>query len=266
MSQARFSVRTAVAEGFEFWRANVLKAIGPLLVALTGLTLLLFGKSVPWILVGIALYALAGILVQATLFRVAMANENDTIAPPGRFGLQWSTIETRLAIVALLTAVTLAFGLFSAGVALDVIGKALAFTTAGNLAAPLDESLSALSPPARLVYGLTALAFVSGLFVLNARLSLAAPTTVADGRVRFLAALGASRGATLRMVAASFLALAPVIAGQFLASWYVGKTHNSNATAWTQLIVGIISTFFYVPISVGMTSYIYRRLKQGADQ
>jgi len=266
MSQARFSVRTAVAEGFEFWRANVLRATGPLAVALVGLTLLLFGKTVPWILVGIALYALAGVLVQATLFRIALSDEGGAIASPGLFGIQWSMVETRLAIVALLTAVTLAFGLFSAGVALDVLGKALAFASAGSLAAPLDESLSALSPLARLVYGLAALALVSGLFVLNARLSMAAPTTIAEGRVRFLAALGASRGATVRMVAASFLALLPVIAGQFLASWYVGKTQNPNATAWSQLIVGIISTFFYVPISVGMTSYIYRRLKQGAHQ
>lgn len=266
MSQARFSVRTAVAEGFEFWRANVLKAMGPLVVAVIGLTLLLFGKTVPWILVGIALYLLAGVLVQGTLFRIALANEGSAVTPPRRFGFQWSMVETRLGMVATLTALVLAFGLFAAGVALDIVGKALAFASGGNTAAPLDTALSALSPPARLAYGFAALALVSGLFVLNARLSVAAPTTVVEGRIRFLAALGMSRGASLRMVAASFLALLPIIAGQFLASWYVKTTHSPDATAWSQLAVGVVSSCLYLPVWVGMTSYIYRRLKQGADQ
>lgn len=267
MSQARFSVRTAVAEGFVFWRANVLRAIGPLLIALAGLVVLLFGQTAGWILAGITVYLLAGVMVQGALFRLALAPDGDPdLGAPRRFGLQWAMLETRLAAVGLLTAITLAIGLFAAGIALNLVGIALAAALAGGATAPLDETLSALSPAARFVYGLAGLALVSGLFVLNARLTLAGPATAAEGRVRFLGILGLSVGSTLRVVGASLVALLPVIAGQFLASGYVGATHNPAATAWTQLIVGIVSTFFYMPVSVGMTSYIYRRLKQGAGQ
>lgn len=264
MSQARFSVRAAVAEGFGFWRGNVFKASGPLLVALAGLVVLLFGKTVPLILVGIALYLLAGVIVQGALYRVALPSKAH--GEPGWFGLQWGMVETRLALVGLFTLLVLAVCGFAAGVILNLIEIALAGAIAGSTTAPLDETFAALSPRAKAVYGVASLALFLGLFVLNARLSLAAPATTSEGRLRFLGVLGMTRGATARTALASLIALSPVIAGQFLAGWLVETTNSPQALGWTQLVVGIVSTFFYLPILVGMSTHIYQRLREGADQ
>ena len=56
MSQARFSVRTAVAEGYAFWRGNVLKAIGPLLIATAGLAVLVTARDLAMLVGGLAVY------------------------------------------------------------------------------------------------------------------------------------------------------------------------------------------------------------------
>jgi len=53
---------------------------------------------------------------------------------------------------------------------------------------------------------------------------------------------------------------------QSLAGLFGDAMRSPESSLWTQLIVGVISTFFYVPISVGMTSYIYRRLRGSAGQ
>lgn len=267
MSQARFSVRTAVAEGFGFWRGNVLKAAGPLVIALAGLVALLFGKTVPLILVGIALYLLAGVMVQGALYRVALSpRTGGGMGELGWFGLQWGRVETRLALVGLFTLLVLAVCGFAAGVILNLIEIALAGAIAGSTTAPLDETFAALSPQAKSVYGVASVVLFLGLFVLNARLSLAAPATASEGRLRFLGVLGMTRGATARTALASLIALAPVIVGQFLAGWLVETTDNPQILGWTQLVVGIVSTFFYLPVLVGMTAHIYLRLREGADQ
>ena len=46
-----------------------------------------------------------------------------------------------------------------------------------------------------------------------------------------------------------------------LAGLYVARSGDPAAVAATQMIIGVVSTFFYVPVAVGTTSYIYLRLR-----
>ncbi len=266
MSQARFSIRTAVAEGLGFWRANVLRAIGPMLLAMAGLVALLFGKTTLLVLAGLAVYLLAGVVVQGALYRLALGAGDGSLERPGRLGFQWTMHETRLAIVGLLFALILAVGLFLAGQALNLIGVALVGADGKGAGVPIDQALSNLGPVSSFAYTAAGLILVGGLFVLNARLSLAAPATIQERKIRFFGVIGLSRGSALRIVSASFIALSPVIIGQFLAGWYVEAFPGPDVTAKTQLIVGFVSTFLYMPISVGMTSHIYRRLRGAEGQ
>ena len=267
MSKARFSVRTAVAEGFEFWRINVLRAIGPLVVASMGLVVLLTAKTLPLLVAGLAVYVLAGLAAQAALYRISLAGTG--AEPPernGPFGLQWRMMETRFVVVGLLAAALLAIVMIIAVFVISVLLVGLVGIPAATAATTPAMLLAGLSPTGSFLFNLAALVAVAGLLVLNTRLSMAVPATAAENRIRFLSSLGLTKGSVLRILAATILINLPIIIMQSLASLFGEAMSGADAVALTQLIVGIVSTFFYVPISVGMTSYIYRCLRQGAGQ
>ncbi|HRD27320.1 MAG TPA: hypothetical protein PLO65_03370 [Caulobacter sp.] len=267
MSQARFSVRTAVAEGFEFWRGNVLRAIGPLVIAAGGLVLLLTARSFAALAAGFALYGLAGLAAQAALYRISLADAGAGPATRnGPFGLQWRGLETRFVAVSLLTAALLGIvaviaAFIIAGLLVGLIGVPAATT-----ATTPEALLALLTPTGALIFNLAALAAMAGLLVLNARLSLAFPATAAENRVRVISSIALTRGSVLRILGATLLINLPIILMQSLAGLFGDAMRSPESSLWTQLIVGVISTFFYVPISVGMTSYIYRRLRGSAGQ
>ena len=267
MSQARFSVRTAVAEGFEFWRANVLKAIGPLVIASIGLVILLTAKAMPLLLFGFAVYALAGVMAQGALYRISLADAGaETPERNGPFGLQWRMTETRFVAVGLLATALLAIVVIIAVFLVSVLLVGLVGVPAATAATTPEMLLANLTPTGAFLFNAAALVAIAALLVLNARLSMAVPATAAENRVRFLSSIALTRGVVLRLLAATLLINLPIIIMQSLAGLFGEAMRSPDAVAGTQLIVGIISTFFYVPISVGMTSYIYRRLKQGAQQ
>lgn len=267
MSKARFSVRSAVAEGFEFWRANVLRAIGPLVIASVGLVVLLTAKAMPLLIAGFAVYVLAGLAAQGALYRISLAGTGaETPDRNGPFGLQWRMMETRFAIVGLLATALLAIVVIIAVFMISALLVGLVGVPAATAATTPEMLLASLSPTGAFLFNAAALVAVAGLLVLNARLSMAVPATAAENRVRFLSSLGLTRGSVLRILAATILINLPIIIMQSLAGLFGKAMHGADAVALTQLIVGIVSTFFYVPISVGMTSYIYRRLREGTGQ
>lgn len=267
MSQARFSVRTAVAEGFEFWRVNVLKAIGPLVTAAVGLVILLTAKTAPVLVAGFALYVLSGLVAQGALYRISLAGAGAEPAEHnGPAGFQWRALETRLVAVGLLATALMAIVAIIAVFLVSALLVGLVGVPAATAAASPEMLMAGLSSTGALIFNAAALVCVGGLLVLSARLSLAAPATAAEQRVRFLSSIGMTRGSVLRILGATLLINLPIIIMQSLAGLFGDLTKNPETTLWSQLIVGVISTFFYVPISVGMTSYIYRRLREGGGQ
>lgn len=267
MSQARFSVRTAVAEGFEFWRANVLKAIGPLVLAAGGLVLFLTATTPAAMVAGAALYSLAGLVAQAALYRISLADAGaEAPSRNGPSGLQWRMLETRFVGVSLLAGALIGVLALIAAFMVSTLLVGLIGVPAATAATSAEMLLAHLTPTGGLIFNLAALAALVGLMVLSARLSMALPATAAEGRVRVLSSLALTRGTVLPILGATLLINLPIIVMQSLAGLFGGVMQGADATRWTQLIVGIVSTFFYVPISVGMTSYIYRRLRGGAGQ
>lgn len=264
MSQARFSVRTAVAEGYAFWRGNVLKAIGPLLIATAGLAVLVTARDLAMLVGGLAVYLLGGIAAQGALFRLALSDAGPDVRENGPWGLQWRGLETRLAAVGLLVGVILGFGAIVAGMVLNVLFLVLNGAPATEAAAT-TASLADLTPTQQFLFKAAGLVAVALLLVLSARLSLAGPATAADGRLRLLHSLELTRGAVLPVVGATLVINLPIIAMQVLAGLYTAGAGGAVAVAPTQMIVGVVSTFFYVPVSVGLLSYIYQRLREGAQ-
>ena len=267
MSQARFSVRTAVAEGFEFWRANVLRAIGPLVIAAVALVVLLTARTQAVLVAGFLVYVLAGLAAQGALYRISLAGTG--AEPPehnGPFGLQWRATETRFVAVGLLATALLAIVVIIGVFLIATLLVGLVGIPAATAATTPDMLLAGLTPTGAFLFNASALLVMAGLLVLNARLSMAVPATAAANRVRFLSSIGMTRGSVLRILGVTLLINLPIIILQILAGEFGKLMHGTDATLWTQLVVGIVSTFFYVPISVGALSYIYRRLKGGEGQ
>lgn len=269
MSQARFSVRTAVAEGFGFWRGNVLKAAGPLLIV-SGLALKTTVAPVQSAAgaMGLNLLALlAFVAAQGALYRIALAPAGaESPDRNGPFGLQWRWLESRLLALTLLTVLLL----FIVGVVVTFLLAVVLLGFVGgevavNAASP-DALMASLSPTGQAVFNIGLLLCFVGVLVLVMRLTMAAPATAAEGRIRMLSTLGLTRGSVLRLLAAVILVNLPVFALQGLALAWTSLTHAPATNHWPEGLAAALSPFFYLPISVGMTSYVYQRLREGADQ
>lgn len=266
MSQARFSVRTAVAEGFDFWRAQGLRVIGSLSI---GAVAALVANVAP-LKVAVAASAInfiALLMAQGALFRIALAPVGAESADRnGPLGIQWRGLESRLLGMTLLLVVLL---LIIAVVATFVLAVVLlgfvGSDVAANATSP-EALMASISPTARFVFNFGLTLCLLGILVLVLRLTMAAPATAAEGGIRLLNTLGLTKGSVIRILAAVLVVNLPIFALQGLALGFRQITHSPETDHWAEGVAAAMSTFFYIPISVGMTSYIYRRLKQGAGQ
>lgn len=263
MAEGRFSVREAVAEGFDFWRRDGRKAIGPLAVSAAGLVAISVGGDAATLAGGLGLYGLGALMAQGALYRLALDGA-EPASRNGPLGFQWRGLETRLLAIILLTLFLLMVVAF---VAAFILATLLVGFVGGEAAAsaPTPEALLAsLSGTGRFIFNAAAVVMVLILVAIGTRLALAAPATAAEGRVRFLSSAGLTRGLVLRILAAMVVINLPVFILQSLAAVFGGLTHNPANGAVAQMIVSVIAVFFYVPISVGMLAHIYRRLTAGA--
>lgn len=263
MTQDRFSVREAVAEGFDFWRRHGRKAVGPLAVSAAGLGAIGVGHDAATLAVGLGLYGLGALMAQGSLYRLALDGA-EPASRNGPLGFQWRGLETRLLAVTLLTLFLLAVVAF---VAAFVLAALLIGFVGGETAATATspEALRAsLTGVGDFLFNAAAVTMVLVMVAIGTRLALAAPATAAEGRVRFLSSAGLTRGLVLRILAATVVINLPVFVLQALAAVFGGLTHSPANGAVAQMIVSVIAVFFYVPISVGMLSHIYRRLAAGA--
>ncbi|MFA7264131.1 MAG: hypothetical protein WC068_14015 [Caulobacter sp.] len=274
MSQARFSVRTAVAEGFEFWRANVARVIGPLIIAAAAILALATTSPPNFLTAGapvspsavaiMAIYGLAYVMIQGGLYGVAMADHGGAAAGPlGPLGLQWRGLETRIlgasllvGLVFLAAAVVTTFGVS--------IGLLLLLGPTG--AATSEQWMAGLSPTDKAVFYLGLGLCLVILWWLATRLSMTLAATAADNQIRLWAPFKLTRGAVLPLTLAGLAIYLPVLMLHILAWTFTRITGSSDLAPWTSGISSAVSIFLYQPISVGMTSYIYRRLRGGAGQ
>ena len=112
MAQARFSIRTAIAEGFDFWRQHWRKAAGPLVMVGFGLILRASGSVGPMML-GFLVELLGLSMAGAVYFRIALAGHGAEPATVNRpLGLQWGRLEGQLVAVNLLIAAIYAVVIF----------------------------------------------------------------------------------------------------------------------------------------------------------
>lgn len=274
MSQARFSVRAAVAEGFEFWRANGLKAAGPLAIAAVAILLLATTSPPNFLTAGapanpvavaiVAAYALAWVMIQGALYSLAMADRGG--APSGvlgPLGLQWRWLETRILGAALLAGLVF---LAAAVVTTFAVSLGLLVLLGPTGAATSEQWMASLDPTARALFYLGLGVCLVVLWWLATRLSMTLAATAADNRVRLWTPFKLTRGSVLPITLAGLAIYLPVLILQILAWMFTRITGSPDLAPWTSGIASAVSIFLYQPISVGTTSYIYRRLRGDADQ
>jgi hypothetical protein len=261
MAQARFSIRAAVAEGFDFWRQNWTKAAGPLVIGAGAFAFYQYSFMTKGptsvVLLGVLVYLLAGLAARATYFRIALGLQDGTSGP---YGLQWRGLESRLLGVALLTGLAYAIVALVATFLMAIFFMGIAERPPAQPPQDFEALLGLLSPNGRLVVSVIGLAAIAALVVLWARLSMAAPATAAQGQVRVFSSARLTKGQIAPIVGTRFLIELPIFILQMLAGQFGQLVGDPALGAMAQIMAGMIGLFFFVAIDVGSLSYIYRRL------
>lgn len=260
MAQARFSVRTAVAEGFDFWRQNWKKVSGALvLAAVVGVAVQVTATTPGAVIVGLLIVVVAQLPAQAALFRIALADLG--AEPPernGPLGLQWRALETRL--LSAMALVLLLIGILAALMAFLMIALMAGFlggVDPKSLTTP-EAVAAALSPTAKLMINLIMLVFAFAFVVLATRLSLVQPATAASNSPQVFSSLKLTKGSVFPIFGVQLLISLPLLALQLAAILYAGK--NAGLLSGMNVILAGLGPFFLIPISVGAFAHIYRRL------
>ncbi|WP_269716379.1 hypothetical protein [Caulobacter sp. NIBR2454] len=264
MAPVRLNIGEAVGEAVRFWSRSWRHAAGPLGVA--ALSLIVYSTASIPLLMGAAygLYVVATLMAQGALFRVAFADRLGvaTAAKPAPMaGLQWGPMEGRLAVTLILMAI-----LFAIVIAVGVI--LLAAITVGLAArgGPVDytsaDSIAkAMGPGGGLIMTLVLLAALIGLAWLSIRLSLALPATAAEGKVRLISTWDLTKGNAWRIFVAYLVISAPVLLVTVVATLVAeGRPDPASSRIWLNAAGSAVAVVFYLPITVGLVSHIYRRL------
>lgn len=264
MAQARFSVRTAVAEGFDFWRSHWRKAAGGLvLAAVVGVSVQITAVTPPAIVLGMLLMSVAQIPAIAALLRIALADLGaESPERNGPYGLQWRMLETRLlgagVLIGLLIFILAALMAF---LMLTLMAGALAGVDPATLTSP--EAVAArLSPNGALMLNILLMVFMVTFIILMVRLSLVQSHTAAENKLQVFSSIKLTKGAVAPIFATMLLINLPLLLLQAVALLYAGK--NLGLLNGMNVILVGLSPFFLIPISVGAMTHIYRRLRSPA--
>lgn len=261
MSQARFSVRSAVAEGFDFWRRNALRAAGPLALAAAAAfaSTMLQGKAA---LIALGVNFVGLVMAQGALYRLALQGAGaEPATRNGPLGLQWRWLETRLAMVIILLLLVLVFAatvmiFFLVTALLGFVGREAAMSATSP-----EALLAGLSPTANFAFNSGVFLAFLGLLVLTMRLAMAGPATAATGRFQFLNTLKLTRGSVLRLFVSILAVNLPIFAVQGLAWAWSRVADTPGFAVWLDAVAAALTPAFFIPIAVGMTSHIYLRLR-----
>jgi hypothetical protein len=246
-SSARF-VATAWRQA---WAALALAclACGGLLSAID------LGAPAAWKAAWLGAALLAVTIARGVLYRQALGRSG---AGPG--GLQWRRTEWRLLAVWLLTALFLAILALLLLTALIAAAYAVASAGAGFVAAQPATWGPAVDGRGRLVLGAVGAAGAAAFAWAALRLCLAPAATVARGRVQVLSAWPLTRRRAWRLRLALAVAAAPaaiVLAAVSIAG--EAAPPSPVTAAAIGLAQGLAVGGLWLPMSVGLMAYLYRR-------
>lgn len=230
-----------------------------------------------WVsLSSVAFFAL-WIMGYMALMRLAFADEHpdDPEFEPGPHGFQWAKPEWRfLGIVTLLGFLGLLGVLFLVfvGMVVVAVGAVGALTSDAT-----PETLwAALGPGGQLTLRLLIVGFLVGAMVISMRLSLAPAATVAHKQILVFQTWALTKGQFLRMFAATVLVVFPPMIASLVLGAIVGAAAslaisgepdavNLPTALVSGLIPSLISAFVILPLSAGLTAYLYRGLRPAAE-
>jgi hypothetical protein len=235
------------------WAAMVIS--GALFGALWALGL--WSPRSSWRPEALLVVAAAAAMAEGALYRVALGKGR-----PGPAGLQWGRPEWRLGAVWGLTAAFLfVLGLLAFVV---VLSTAFGVATSGRgfvMAAPATWA-AAVDGRGQVVVGVVGVLCLAGLIWAGTRVALGAPASIDQGRVQLLATWAATRRLVLPILLGRFVLGAGPIGCAWAMLWLVSRGgHASDAPLlWTaSLAAGLLLAGLWLPLSVGLMAYLYRR-------
>jgi len=213
----------------------------------------------------------AVVAAYAALMRLAFVDEHpgDPEFVPGPYGFQWGKPEWRLIGVGLLLLFLVVICLALAIFAGFVIAAAAGLSSMFDPEMSPESLMEALGPGGQAAMSLLILTLLAVLIFLSTRLVLAAAATVARKQVVVFQTWPLTKGEFWRILAAVILVNIPaILAGivaALVASLLVG---DGDATALplpvaviAAAIPGVVSAFIVLPLSAGLTAYLYRGLR-----
>lgn len=246
--------RSAVA----FWRAYTARVAGPLALVVLGGGVNALGRyagSGGMAGLGFLVEWAAWVMGSGALLRLAFAaeHEGDGDFEPGRLGLQWTRVEWRLLGAYLLT----------------WLARLLPLTVGSMTVVMASAASVAHNTPMVVITGAASLiSFGAAIFVWVCLLT-AGPATVAEGKITL--PFSQSKGERWRMLGVYALVLGPVlivlvaVAAAITAAVFGAMGRNPDTQRLSELLAGVpaiaILAFGYLPLSLGVVSELYRRLR-----
>jgi hypothetical protein len=230
-------------------------------------------------MVGQIAYLLAICMGYAALMRLAFADENpgEPEFTPGRGGIQWGMPEWRLLGVGALLFSALAIAVSILIFAVILLSIVLGLSSKVEPNATPQQIADAVGPGGSAALLLVFAVFLGGMLYAAARLTLASAATVARRKVQVFSTWSLTKGQVLRVIAASLLSSLPSIAAGLLLAILVGligKPAGANAAPQVAMPLALIVAavpaailaFVQLPVSVGLTAYLYRGLRPAGEK
>jgi len=254
----KISVQAAITSAFAFARVNAPKTAGILsMILLFDIAAILTPTTAsvsPLLLALQGLKALAGVIAQGALYRIAFANEHggDPEFRVGPLGLQWGKPEMRLLGAHLLLFFLLFLGLLF-WVMVLIVSLGAGMFVSGTGAAPLAPT------PEQASHMLAAFAplFVIALGV-YARVCLYSPATVAERKIAVFSTWSLTRGNFLPILGAVFLLAIPISVLNLLTAW---SGVPRAATIVIELLTCVLDAFLIRPMYCGLYVHLYTALR-----
>lgn len=269
-------VLQSVRAAFEFRRLHWREAVGALALAAAGATLSTAGDisgRTTLGTVGEIVHLVAALIGYAALMRIAFADEHAGEAEfqPGPRGIQWGRPEWRLIGVGLL--MVFAFIVFAC-LAIFLVFLITVVSGAGALQPGTDPATfaEAIGPGGQAALSLVIIGSLLGVLYASVRLSLAPAATIARREVQVFSTWSLTKGQFWRIFLATLLIGLPAIAASLLLGLLLavlGEPTGPNEAYRASLplalamsvVPGLIVGFWVVPLSAGLTAYLYRGLR-----
>jgi hypothetical protein len=232
--------------------------------------------------VGTLIYLVSTCMAYAALMRLAFTDErpDDPELKIGKGGFQWTRPEVRLLGVA---GLLLLFGLIALSLFIFLGVLVVMVLMGGGVIQPIqanatpDQIREAFGPQGLALVSALAMAFAAVMIFVSIRVGLAPAATIARGRVAVFQTWRLTKGQFWRIFAATLLSSWPMIAAQFIATPLVsllsGQASPATPTdlplvqaAPIAVALAMVLAFVQLPVSVGLTAFLYRGLRPAGER